>query len=116
MEKQIATIFYEVIAYFGSACLAFIVFSWGLLDLAFLTRLQQFAGSLTGSEQALLLLAAGTITYIYGQLASTLSSPIIASPIAAFSKRFPAFFSSDFRFNFGDIIDMYGFGKYLPEK
>lgn len=112
--KQLTASLYEVIAYFGSACLALLLFATGLLDRSTAAALQASLGALNTPEKVLLVVAAGTVTYVYGQLASALSSTIIGSTVSGFANRYPNRLSGDFNFNFSNIVEQCGLTDGLP--
>lgn len=115
-SKQISSSLYEVIAYFGSACLALVMFLWGLLDSQLLQEQKKFVGAHSTPEVMVLLIVVGTVTYVYGQLASALSATVIGVPISRLVKRFPKRISSDFEYNFSALVSSCSLDVDLPTR
>jgi hypothetical protein len=115
-SKQISSSLYEVIAYFGSACLALVMFLWGLLDNELLQEQKKFVGAHSAPELFVLLIVVGTVTYVYGQLASALSATVIGVPIARLTRRFSKRTSSDFDYDFSALVSSCALDVDLPIK
>lgn len=114
VSRQVSTSIYEVIAYFGSACLALVLVGWGILDLQVLHEIKAFLGTLGAAGQAVLLIAVITVTYVYGQFASALSSSVIGIPVHRLVKRFPKRTSSDFNYDFSSLVSSCSLDIDLP--
>jgi hypothetical protein len=92
------------------------MFLWGLIDYQLLQAQKKFVGALSGSEQFVLLIVLGTVTYVYGQFASALSSSVIGVPISRLAKRFPKWASSDFDYDFSALVSSCSLDVDLPSK
>ena len=104
IRRQLSSSLYEVIAYFGSASLAFVLFSIGLLDDPLFTALKQFFRSLNAAELTILVIIAVTIAYVYGQFASALSASVIGGSVSRFARKFHPKGWHDYNYDFTSLV------------
>lgn len=115
--KIVPASLYEIIAYFGSACVLTALIFLGFVQGEALEHLRDTLVEMKVNGQIFLLIIFATIGYAYGQLASALSAPFIAQPISKIVKQFGKRWtrSRDFTIQFKDLLTSQGFSDLLPE-
>lgn len=115
IDRLIPNTLYEVIAYFSSGSLFILLGFLSIVEDDATSSITTAFFALDVYEQIAMILVLGILTYIYGQLASTLSAPLIADPVGRLIRRMNKRVSSDFRVNFSSILDSYGLSEKIPE-
>ena len=105
---------YEIVVYFGSTSLAVILASVSLLKTTVISDAAIWIATLGAAQQVILLIVSATVAYVYGQLASTLSSTIIGRQIRHMSSLLPEKYVADYRYDFSDAVEQIGVKDRLP--
>ena len=105
---------YEIVVYFGSTSLAVILASVSLVKPSVLLGAVAWIATLGAAQQIVLLLVSATVAYVYGQLASTLSSTLIGRQIRRLSRLLPQKYTEDYLYDFTEAVERLGFKDRLP--